>query len=169
MASGSFKVEGLKELETALADLGKTLGKNVLRRVAVKALEPMRDAARGMVPNDPTTTASIAETIIISTKAPKGEKAAATVAFAAAGGGAAGRAAAKAAGSGGVMVWMGPNRDPKAVQQEFGNVNHGPEPYLRPAYDAHKTTAPLTIGKAFWSEIEKAVARRSAKLARAAK
>lgn len=171
MARGAVKIEGLRETEEALRALGKSLGKGVLRRVGMKALTPMRDQARAMAPNDPETPENIAETIIISTKRPAGEKSEATRAFARTrgmgGSTAQARAAAKAAGAGSVMVYMGPNRDPKAVQQEFGNVNHGPQPFMRPAWDAQKVPALEGIKDDLWVEIEKTAKRKARREARA--
>ncbi|WP_276946667.1 HK97 gp10 family phage protein [Haematobacter massiliensis] len=163
--SDGVKVEGLADLEAALADLGKSLGRAVLRRVGKAELEPMADRARAMAPDDPATSASIADTIIITTKRPAGQKAAGAVAFARAraAGLSAGeaRAAARAAGTGDVDIFMGPNRDPKAVQQEFGNSLHVAQPYMRPAWDAQKSALPEAIGKALWTEIQKAAARKA--------
>lgn len=168
MAGSKFRIDGLRETEAALAELGKSLGRSVLRRVAIKALEPMQATAQQLAPNDPDTQASIAETIIVTTKRPKGEKSAAARAYASAGGGSAGKAAAKAAGGGEVTVFMGPNRDPKAVQQEFGNVNHGPQPFMRPAWDEHKRPALDFVGDELWSEISKTAARKAKREARKA-
>lgn len=165
------QLEGWRELEAALADLGKSLGKGVLRRVGIRALTPMAEDARAKAPNDPETPESIAETIIVTTRRPAGAKSAAQRAFgavrAAGGGVAEGRAAAKAAG-GAVEVFMGPNRDPKAVQQEFGNSRHGPQPFMRPAFAAGAQDALDAVAGDLGAEIEKTAQRRAARLARAA-
>lgn len=172
--STKFTVDGLSDLDKALGDLGKSLGRGVLRRVAVSSLQDMASQARSAAPNDPGTSESIAETIIVTTKRPKGEKSAAQRAFAQAR--AAGldagqaRSAAKAATGGEteVSAFMGPNRDPKAVQQEFGNSRHGAQPFMRPAWDAKKGPVVDQIGSDLWREINKAAARaasRAAKLA----
>lgn len=170
MAKGVTHIEGLAACEEALAALGKSLGKGVLRRVGIKALQPMAERARASAPNDPDTAASIADTIIVSTKRPKGAASASARAFAAkrgAGGSVEdARAAAKAASSGAVEIFMGPNRDPKAVQQEFGNRNHGPQPYMRPAWDSEREPAVTEIGKDLWAEIERTAARKAARDAR---
>jgi HK97 gp10 family phage protein len=158
----TFKIAGLRELENALGELPKSTGKNVLRRVAVKALTPMRDAARALAPNDPETAASIAETIIVTTKRPDGDKSDAARAFARGG-----IAAARAAGSGPVKAYMGPaTRHPKVWQQEMGNVNHGPQPYMRPAYDEGRRPAIEAIKDDLWAEIDKAAKRLAKKRAK---
>jgi HK97 gp10 family phage protein len=42
------------------------------------------------------------------------------------------------------------------VQQEFGNVNHGPQPYMRPALDQGKTAAIEAMKKRLLKRIEQA-------------
>ena len=44
-----FRIEGLKELDKALGQLPRATGKNVLRRVARKALEPIIEVAKALV------------------------------------------------------------------------------------------------------------------------
>src|SRR4051812_42698426 len=46
----TFKIEGLSELNDALAELPKATGKNVLKRAMVKALLPMEAQAEGLAP-----------------------------------------------------------------------------------------------------------------------
>jgi len=168
-----IRVEGLSETEAALAALGKSLGRAVLRRVGIRALTPMAEAARAMAPDDPATPESIAETIIVTTKRPTRERSAAARAYGAvryAGGSVAeARAAAKAAGAGTVEVFMGPNRDPKAVQQEFGNSRHGPRPYMRPAWEAGKMGALEAVRDDLGAEIARTAARAAARAARKAR
>lgn len=170
--AGTVKIEGLDDLDAALAELGKSLGRSVLRRVGIKALQPMAAQARALAPDDPATPRSIAETIIVTTKRPPGAKSAGARAFAAARGAglstAEARSAARAAGSGDVEVFMGPNRAPKNVQQEFGNSRHAAQPFMRPAWDAGARPAVEDIGRDLWAEIEKAAARKARRLARKA-
>lgn len=170
--SGKVRLEGLAETEAALAALGKSLGRAVLRRVGIRALTPMAEAARAMAPDDPATSESIAETIIVTTKRPARAKSAAQRAYGAvryAGGSVeAARAAAKGAGSGVVEVFMGPNRDPKAVQQEFGNSRHGPQPFMRPAFEAGKLGALEAVADDLGAEIARTAARVARRAARKA-
>lgn len=53
-----------------------------------------------------------------------------------------------------------------AAQQEFGNVNHGPQPFMRPAWDATKMNVLITFKEEMWDNIEKALLRQSRKIAR---
>jgi HK97 gp10 family phage protein len=46
----TVKLSGFRELEKALSELPKSTGRNVLRRVAKGALEPMADRARALAP-----------------------------------------------------------------------------------------------------------------------
>lgn len=66
------------------------------------------------------------------------------------------------------MAYMGPNRDPKTHFQEFGTAHHGPQPYMRPAWDEHKARVPAEIGKNLWAEIQKTAKRKARREARAA-
>lgn len=161
----TVKIEGLSETDAALAALGKSLGKAVLRRVGKAALQPMAAVAQRLAPDDPATSEAIADTVIVSTKRPKGSKSASTKAFAAARGAglsvSEARSAARAASSGEVEVFMGPNRDPKNVQQEFGNSRHAAQPYMRPAWDTGKSIALDAIKDDLWAEVEKTAARKA--------
>ena len=72
-------------------------------------------------------------------------------------------------------AYMGPGGDgnakapPQGVQQEFGNKNHGPQPFMRPAWDAGKAELLDGIQDDLWAEIDKAAQRAARKTARLAK
>ena len=53
-----------------------------------------------------------------------------------------------------------------AAQQEFGNINHGAQPFMRPAWDSTKLQVLVTFKEEMWVEIDKALLRQSRKLAR---
>lgn len=145
-------ISGLRELDAALGELPKATARSVLRRVGIKALQPMADAAREMAPDDPTTggvdlKASITVGTKLNDRQKKLQRRRDDKAFA--------------------EVYMGTN-DPAGVQQEFGNVNHGPQSFMRPAFSAHAEGAVKIVGKELGDEIEKAakrLARRAAKKA----
>jgi hypothetical protein len=61
MIKGSIKVSGLKEAMSGFEELSSGVQKGVLRRVAMKSMEPMLDAARGLAPDDPESGNKIAE------------------------------------------------------------------------------------------------------------
>ena len=52
--------------------------------------------------------------------------------------------------------YVGPDSRPSAVQQEFGNENHPPQPFARPAFDETGEQVVKTIGDWLWVGIEKA-------------
>lgn len=155
----TVKIEGLRELEKALSELPKATGKSVLRRVLVKRAQPVADAMRAAAPVD---DGHLKKSIIVSTKRPVGHKSAAAQAFATGG-----KAAAKAAGSGPVEVFVGPGRHPQAIFQEFGTINHGPQPFARPGWDQTKDGVLAGLKDDLWAEVKKSAARLAKKQAKA--
>jgi len=172
MAKTTVRVEGLRELDAALAELPKAVARNTLRRVLKKAGQPIAEKARQLAPVD---TGRLRDSINVSpklgTKAGQKEYAAAMkqglgqeAAVAAMRDA---RRAAKGEGSFAEM-YVGPGRQPHAHLQEFGSVNNRPHPFMRPAWDANKDEALEIIKRDLGGEIAKAakrVARRKAKLA----
>ena len=63
--------------------------------------------------------------------------------------------------------FIGPDARPAAVQQEFGNENHPPQPFARPAFDETKDAVLKRIGDELWIGIDKAVKAAARKAARA--
>lgn len=63
--------------------------------------------------------------------------------------------------------YVGPDARPAAVQQEFGNENHPPQPFARPAFDETKDAVLKRIGDELWVGIEKASKAAARKAARA--
>lgn len=62
--------------------------------------------------------------------------------------------------------YVGPDSRPQAVQQEFGNENHPPQPFARPAWDEEQHAVLGRISDELWIGIEraaKAAARKAAK------
>lgn len=157
MAKGvTVRVEGLREIDAALGQLGKATGRNVMRRVAVKRLEPMAEEARRLAPDDPNTGGNdLRRSIAVSTKLGKRQ----------------GKLNRKSKSE--AEAHMGPagpggNVPPQGIQQEFGNRNHGPQSFMRPAWDGGKDKLLDGIKDDFWEEIEKAVERKAKKAARLA-
>ncbi len=68
----------------------------------------------------------------------------------------------------GVTVHMGPGQDPAAIQEEFGNSNQAPDPFMRPAFDAEAQGTIDRVASGLWPEIEKAAAKRARRIARKA-
>jgi len=158
MARGvTVSVEGLREVDAALGQLAKATGRNVMRRVALARLEPMAEEARRLAPDNPDTGGSdLKESIAVSTKLAgyarrlnRRSKSEAEAYM-----GPAGRGGAKA--------------PPQGTQQEFGNKNHGPQPFMRPAWDGGQEALLDGIAADLSAEIEKAAARLAKKAARLA-
>lgn len=146
MSRSSVKVEGLREVEAALGQLGKATGRNVMRRVAVKRLQPIAEAMREKAPDDPKTGGNDLKTsITVTTKRPKRHKKIAEV-----------------------EAYAGPGQLPQAHLQEFGAPQHGPQPFARPAWDTGKGDILPGLAEDFWVEIDKAAQRAARKTARLA-
>lgn len=146
MSKQFFKVEGLSDLEDALAELPKATARNVLLRTLKAAAVPIQQTAQ----NDaPRRTGGLIKSIVISTKLSRRQ-----------------RAASKKESP--VEIYVGPSPHPKGVQQEFGNARHGAHAFMRPAWDANVMTVLATIKSLLSSEIDKAVARIARKAAREA-
>ena len=154
MARGvKVSVEGLREVDAALGELGKATGRNVMRRVALARLEPMAEEARRLAPVEDT---ELRDSIAVSTKlagyAKRLNKRSKSEAEAHMG----------PAGNGGTKA------PPQGSLQEFGTKNHGPQPFMRPAWDGGKDALLEGIADDFWTEISKAAARKAKKAARLA-
>jgi hypothetical protein len=158
MAKGVIvSIEGLREVDAALGDLGKATGRNVLRRVAVSRLQPMAEEAKRLAPDDPATGGNdLKNSIAVSTRLGKRQ----------------GKINRKSKSE--AEAHMGPagpggNVPPQGVQQEFGNQNHGPQPFMRPTWDGGKDALLEGIKDDLWAEIERAAARQAKKAARLAR
>ena len=164
MARGvTVRIDGLREIDAALGKLGKATGRNVMRRVAVARLEPMAEHARQLAPDDPATTGrGLKRSIAVSTRlSSKGNFSREMN-------------VSRRAGKAQVEAYMGPSglgtkgAPPQGVWQEFGTNKHGPQPFMRPAWSQGKDALLDGIAADFWTEIEKAAARKARKAARLA-
>jgi HK97 gp10 family phage protein len=172
-----IKIEGLRELDKALGELSKSQAKSTLRRTLKNAAQPIADAAEAKAPKQ---TGKLSKSIGVTTKAPAnyevgkiaysqtmkdgGDSKSAVAAM---------RSARKANPATFSQVFIAPgatrgNRLKQALFQEFGTVNHPPQPYMRPAWEGGKMGALDTIAESLAAEIEKTrkrVAVRAAKKA----
>jgi HK97 gp10 family phage protein len=143
-------IDGLSDVDDMLGELPKATAKAVLRRVGIKALQPMAETARSLAPDDPATPdPDLESSITVGTKLNKSQA----------------REARKDEGRAFVTVYMGTN-DPAGVQQEFGNENHGPQPFMRPAFAQDAQGAIKIVADELGDEIMKTVARRAKRAAR---
>lgn len=147
MAKGvTVRVEGLKEIDAALAELPKATGRNVMRRVGLKRMQPIAETMRQLAPDDPATGGNdLKASINVTTKKPKRHRRESEV-----------------------EIYAGPDRRPAGVQQEFGNQHHGPQPFVRPAWDQHEDGLLPGLADDFWPELKKAADRQARKTARLA-
>lgn len=145
----TVRIEGLRELERALAELPKATARNTLQRVLKKAAEPTADAWKAKAPRD---AGQYAESIIVgpSSKLTGRQK-----------------KDAKKEGKHFAEIHVG-TADPAGQQQEFGNINHPAQPSGRPAWKETQDGALNTIKAELGGEIEKSAARLASKAARLA-
>lgn len=165
----SFRMQlhGAKELEAALRQLPKRIGKGAIRRALKKAAQPIADDAKSRVPvgRNRESGEHLQENIAVSTKLSKRQRR---------------RSRARGHDPNRVDVYIGAEPSRHAHLVEFGT---GPrrtksgkstgvmpaQPFMRPAWDAGKHRALRQFERDLWKEIEKSarnLARRQAKAAR---
>lgn len=168
LTTATFDVQGLKELDAALAELGRATARNVMMRALKKSAEPIRDAAKSMAPRD---RGNLSESIEITTKssARSGKKAFAQAMKSGSSKGDA-QAAARAANKGAkgkdtfAQVFVGPTRGGShGWFNEFGTQNMTAQPFMRPAFDVGAPKALASLKSDLATEIEKARARAAKK------
>ncbi|MEG3153001.1 HK97 gp10 family phage protein [Sphingomonas sp. ZT3P38] len=149
MADVVVKIEGLRELEQALAELPKATAKATLRRTLKKAAGPVRDAWRQNV-TPYRETGHYEDSIIEGTKLTRRQS-----------------RAAKKEGKAFSETYVGTS-DPAALQDEFGNFRQSARAPGRKAWAETQDGALTTISDDLGNEIEKSrarLARKAAKLA----
>jgi HK97 gp10 family phage protein len=166
---GKVTIEGLKDVDDALKDLPKAVGKNILRRVLKKIAEPIAADMRARAPDDPRTKSrDLKASIYVGTKLNDRQK---SLHRKASGGGGPRLTSAGWKSDPKTLVEMFVGVDPRSPQgawQEFGTYAHPAQPFARPAWDGNKDKALATIKADLWAEIEKAAARAARKSARLA-
>lgn len=145
----TVRVDGLRELDAMLGELPKATARGVLRRVGIKALQPMAEAARSLAPDDPNTPdPDLESSITVGTKLNKTQAS----------------QNRKREDKSFAEVFMGTN-DRAGVLQEFGTVHHGPQPFMRPAFSQHAEGTIKIVAAELGDEITKTVARRAKRAA----
>lgn len=144
MAKTTIHIEGLRELDLALGQLPKSLAKGVLRRVLKAAGEPVAAKARGGAPREDL---HLYESIDVSTRLNPRQK----------------KIHKEESRETFQEMFIGTN-NPAGMQQEFGNSRHGPQPWLRPAWDSTKDATLEMISNSLWAEIEKTATRYAKKM-----
>lgn len=149
--SVTFKLEGLEQTVANLGEMSRATQKNVVRRVLLKAGEPVADKAAGMAPVD---TGALSFSIVVATQLTRRHK------------------AEQRERASEVEVYVGPAGGQGALfyasHKEFGTVLSPARPYMRPAWEMTKGVALQTISMGLGEEIEKAALRAQRKAARLA-
>ena len=136
MSEIDIQVEGLKDLEKSLLKLGAKLGGKTLRSAVSDTLKPIQKTAKELVAQDSgLLKRSIRRRARISRTGRGGRTAV---------------VGAVSAGSGGKSK----NRKGEKVRRafyahmiEFGTKRSVAKPFMRPAYDQHKTSIPKNFAK----------------------
>ncbi len=144
-----MRLEGFAELDRNLEKLSKAAGKGALRRALKTSASSIADAANAAAPQG--DTGEYAKSFAYSKKLNDRQRGLHRKLFRD------DRAA--------VEGFVGTN-DPAGVQQEFGNINHVPQPALRPAWDAEALPTLDRLKTELADEIDKSVARAARRNAR---
>ena len=131
--TASFKLTGTRELEKALADLGRATGRNTARRALKKSAQIVADEAQILVPVD---QGELMDSIKVSPKAKRNRTA-----------------------KGEVEMFVGPTVY-YGHFVEFGTVKQSAQPYMRPAWESNKGKVLDDLGENLWAEIDRSIARR---------
>lgn len=127
----SVQIKGLREIRDNLYRLPKAVREGVVYGILEEHAKPIAEAAAGMAP---VRTGRLSDSIRVSRTA-DGYK--------------------RERGVFSVFIGPGPEMSPRGFWQEFGTINHGPQPFMRPAWDGASGELAQSIADAFWQEIEK--------------
>lgn len=120
-----FELKGFKDLYEAIDHLPEVVRKKELEPLLELSLEPMRDTARYLAPDDPLTGPpwDLGASIEVSSRQRSGPA-----------------RRDRGLGKYDARAYMGPTKYgyPQAMMQEFGTINMVATPYMRPAYEADK-------------------------------
>jgi HK97 gp10 family phage protein len=131
------KVEGLRELDKALMTMKQSTARGVVRRVLLKAAQPIADDMAQRAPRD---TGYLGDHIDTGVRLSR-------------------RQARMSPKRSDVEVFAGASRVVQATLQEFGTSEAPPQPFARPAWDAGKLKALDDVKTGLATEIEKTAAR----------
>jgi len=146
MARTTVKIDGLRELDAALSEFKSVAARRIGRRVLKEAGEPIARSARQKAPK---LEWHLHESIDVGTKLTRRQR------------GLHPRPPKTA-----VEMHVG-TANPAGVTQEFGTSRHGPQPFMRPAWDEQKDMALTIIVNGLRVEIEKAAERARRKALKA--
>ena len=149
----TVRLEGFAELDKALGELPKATAKNVLKRVLIKAAQPIEDSAVQLAPR---LTGKLADSIIIGTKLTRSQKESPVLTA----------DGYRSASKNSVEIYVG-TALPRGQFEEFGTMKNHPHPFMRPAWDGHKEESLAIVASLLGAEITKAAERYAKKLGRA--
>jgi HK97 gp10 family phage protein len=132
-----FKVEGLRELDKALMTMKQSTARGVVRRVLLKAAQPIADDMAERAPRDSGYLGDHIDTGVRLSR----------------------RQSKISPKRSDVEVFAGASRVVQATLQEFGTSDAPPQPFARPAWDAGKMQALADVKTGLATEIEKTAAR----------
>lgn len=135
------KLEGFRELSDALGKLNKSTERSLLRRVAIRALEPIQERAKQIVPVD---EGHLRDSIVIGTKLTKNAK-----------------AADRQEPRQGVRMFLG-SASRNAVPREYGTFRTPGTFFLSSSWYSLRDKMLDQVRDDIWKSIEK-VAKRAAK------
>lgn len=125
--SDTIKLEGFKELEEVLVQMGEDLcygktAQKVLVPAAKAAMVPVLMAAKANAPYDPTntTTPHLRDGLKIAGRVPTAKD----------------KRSSYGSPTDAVVATVGVRTDKRAISQEFGNDKTAPQPYLRIALES---------------------------------
>lgn len=154
----TLKKMGFREMDAALGELSKASARSVGKKVLKLGAKPLVEQMKALAPDDPVTgTGDLKSTIAASDKlSPRQKKLQ--------------RRAVKGGGKKSFAeIYVGPGPLPQAHQQEFGNVNHGPQPFARPAWRATRRQVLDRVGESLGREIAAAAMRAKRRALKKAK
>lgn len=144
----TVKTKGFREVEKKLSQLKEATGRNVLRKVAKGALEPMADIAARKAPEE---RGILAFSIAVSEGRTR-------------------RAKTNFMRIRGIQMAMGPATGLGATYYashvEFGTIDTPAQPYMRPAWDTGKMNALDYVQDNLAAEVERAIGRAARKATR---
>ncbi len=148
------KTQGFREMDAALGEFSKATARNILQRAGLEALQPIADDMKTRAPVAQVNGGELKDAIGTGTKLGKRQKRL-------------NRQPSTVEIYAGVTEEPGGGMTPEAIQQEFGNENHGPQPYARPAWDGGHGDIIPALQASLGAEIDRATARAQRKALKA--
>ncbi|MGZ8286138.1 MAG: hypothetical protein ACXW27_09100 [Allosphingosinicella sp.] len=159
-------LEGVEGVEEVLAGLSRALGRGAVRRVLMRAAEPVRAKAEALAPDDPLTPnakdpGDLKTSIRIGTSYSRASLSSA-------------RDARRGPRGKAVNVYVGPTKDgyPQAGIKEFGGQRGDGQvieatPYMAPAWEGEKNNALAIVERELGPEVTRTAERLARRLGRA--